>query len=47
MLAWVLDQAGLEPGFLIGGVPLGFSESARLVLANTSVSKPMNMILPF
>ena len=30
MLAWVLDQAGLNPGFLIGGVPLGFSESARM-----------------
>ncbi|AOA59702.1 UDP-N-acetylmuramate:L-alanyl-gamma-D-glutamyl-meso-diaminopimelate ligase [Acinetobacter larvae] len=30
MLAWVLDQAGLAPGFLIGGVPLGFSHSARL-----------------
>ena len=30
MLAWVLDQAGLNPGFLIGGVPLGFSQSARL-----------------
>ncbi|KAA8732468.1 UDP-N-acetylmuramate:L-alanyl-gamma-D-glutamyl-meso-diaminopimelate ligase [Acinetobacter qingfengensis] len=30
MLAWVLDQAGLNPGFLIGGVPLGFSYSARL-----------------
>jgi UDP-N-acetylmuramate: L-alanyl-gamma-D-glutamyl-meso-diaminopimelate ligase len=30
MLAWVLDQAGLNPGFLIGGVPLGFSHSARL-----------------
>ncbi|MBL8321153.1 MAG: UDP-N-acetylmuramate:L-alanyl-gamma-D-glutamyl-meso-diaminopimelate ligase [Acinetobacter sp.] len=30
MLAWVLDQAGLNPGFLIGGVPLGFSESARI-----------------
>lgn len=30
MLACVLDQAGLNPGFLIGGVPLGFSESARL-----------------
>ncbi len=29
-LAWVLDQAGLNPGFLIGGVPLGFSQSARL-----------------
>lgn len=30
MLAWVLDQAGLAPGFLIGGVPKGFSASARL-----------------
>jgi UDP-N-acetylmuramate: L-alanyl-gamma-D-glutamyl-meso-diaminopimelate ligase len=30
MLAWVLEQAGLNPGFLIGGVPLGFSHSARL-----------------
>lgn len=30
MLAWILEQAGLNPGFLIGGVPLGFSHSARL-----------------
>lgn len=30
MLAWILDQAGLAPGFLIGGVPQGFKESARL-----------------
>ncbi len=30
MLAWVLDQAGLEPGFLVGGVPLNFAVSARL-----------------
>ncbi len=30
MLAWVLDQAGLAPGFLIGGVPQGFEASARL-----------------
>ncbi len=30
MLAWVLDQAGLNPGFLIGGVPLNFGISARL-----------------
>ena len=30
MLAWVLDQAGLEPGFLVGGVPLNFGISARL-----------------
>lgn len=30
MLAWILEYAGLEPGFLIGGVPKNFSESARL-----------------
>ncbi len=29
MLAWLLSQAGLEPGFLIGGVPGNFGESAR------------------
>lgn len=30
LLAWLLDQAGLEPGFLIGGVPLNFGVSARV-----------------
>ena len=30
MLAWILDQAGLKPGFLVGGVPLNFGVSARL-----------------
>ncbi len=30
MLAWILEQAGLAPGFLIGGVPLNFGTSARL-----------------
>ena len=30
MLAWMLDQAGLNPGFLVGGVPLNFGVSARL-----------------
>lgn len=30
MLAWILEQAGLTPGFLIGGVPKGFDASARL-----------------
>ena len=29
MLAWILDQAGLHPGFLIGGIPQNFSVSAR------------------
>lgn len=30
MLAWILEQAGLEPGYLIGGVPKNFTRSARL-----------------
>lgn len=30
MLAWILEDAGLAPGFLIGGVPLNFGISARL-----------------
>jgi UDP-N-acetylmuramate: L-alanyl-gamma-D-glutamyl-meso-diaminopimelate ligase len=30
MLAWILEHAGLRPGFLIGGVPTNFGISARL-----------------
>ena len=30
MLAWILERAGLSPGFLVGGVPLNFGISARL-----------------
>lgn len=30
MLAWILEDAGLNPGFLIGGVPENFHVSARL-----------------
>ncbi len=30
MLAWILEDAGLQPGFLVGGVPLNFGVSARL-----------------
>jgi UDP-N-acetylmuramate: L-alanyl-gamma-D-glutamyl-meso-diaminopimelate ligase len=30
MLTWILEAAGLEPGFLVGGVPLNFGVSARL-----------------
>lgn len=29
MLAWILEDAGLSPGFLIGGVPANFEVSAR------------------
>lgn len=30
LLAWLLEAAGLAPGFLIGGVPVNFGVSARL-----------------
>ena len=30
LLAWILERAGREPGFLIGGVPANFGVSARL-----------------
>jgi len=30
MVAWILERAGLEPGFLIGGVPGNFGVSAKL-----------------
>jgi len=30
LLAWILDRAGLDPGFLIGGMPIDFGVSARL-----------------
>ena len=43
MLAWILESAGLQPGFLVGGVPLNFGISARLgggKTGNTSASPP-------
>ena len=30
MLAWILEHAGLSPGFLVGGIPQNFGLSARL-----------------
>ncbi len=30
LLAWILEDAGMDPGFLIGGVPQNFGISARL-----------------
>ena len=30
MIAWILEYAGLEPGFVIGGAPNNFDQSARL-----------------
>ena len=37
MLAWILECAGLQPGFLVGGVPLNFGLSARLGVGNPFV----------
>jgi UDP-N-acetylmuramate: L-alanyl-gamma-D-glutamyl-meso-diaminopimelate ligase len=38
MLAWMLESAGLQPGFLVGGVPLNFGVSARL--GRTGAARP-------
>ncbi len=40
MLTWILESAGLQPGFLIGGVPLNFGVSARLGGEATTDSAP-------
>jgi UDP-N-acetylmuramate: L-alanyl-gamma-D-glutamyl-meso-diaminopimelate ligase len=37
ILAWMLEHAGLKPGFLVGGVPSNFSVSARLGQGKTFV----------
>jgi UDP-N-acetylmuramate: L-alanyl-gamma-D-glutamyl-meso-diaminopimelate ligase len=37
MLAWILESAGLQPGFLVGGVPQNFGISARLGSGKTFV----------
>ncbi|MGQ0443046.1 MAG: UDP-N-acetylmuramate:L-alanyl-gamma-D-glutamyl-meso-diaminopimelate ligase [Methylophilaceae bacterium] len=44
MLAWILEYAGLSPGFLIGGVPENFAVSARLP---GRPSQDNNSISPF
>lgn len=38
MLAWLLEDAGYHPGFLIGGVPMNFGISARLSGTGTQSS---------
>ncbi|GAO72413.1 hypothetical protein CSE6_023_38500 [Comamonas sp. E6] len=40
MLTWVLECAGLQPGFLVGGVPLDFGVSARLGAAQRPAAGP-------
>ncbi len=47
MLAWVLQAAGLEPGFLVGGVPMNFGVSARLGRLATSTEVAKGQRTPF
>ena len=44
MLAWILEAAGLSPGFLVGGVPLNFGLSARLGAQAAGQSRPLFVI---
>lgn len=44
MLAWILECAGLTPGFLVGGVPLDFGVSARLGQLATGQERPLFVI---
>ena len=40
MLAWILESAGLAPGFLVGGVPVNFGVSARLGRTDGAARRP-------
>lgn len=44
MLAWILEDAGLSPGFLVGGVPLNFGISARLGSQVPHQARPLFVI---
>jgi UDP-N-acetylmuramate: L-alanyl-gamma-D-glutamyl-meso-diaminopimelate ligase len=44
MLTWILEAAGLAPGFLVGGVPLNFGVSARLGQLATGQARPYFVI---
>ena len=46
MLAWILEQAGLQPGFLVGGVPLNFGVSARLGRSAAAPGRPKQGTAP-
>ena len=44
MLAWILEHAGLKPGFLVGGVPMNFGVSARLGQHTARTERPLFVI---
>ncbi len=47
MLAWILQAAGLEPGFLVGGVPMNFGVSARLGRLSSAADVAAHKRTPF
>ena len=47
MLTWILEHAGLQPGFLVGGVPLNFGVSARLGQASSAAATAASVGAPF
>ncbi len=47
MLTWILQAAGLEPGFLVGGVPMNFGVSARLGRLSTPAEVAAHKRTPF
>jgi UDP-N-acetylmuramate: L-alanyl-gamma-D-glutamyl-meso-diaminopimelate ligase len=47
MLAWILQAAGLEPGFLVGGVPMNFGVSARLGRLSSAADVAEHKRTPF
>jgi UDP-N-acetylmuramate: L-alanyl-gamma-D-glutamyl-meso-diaminopimelate ligase len=40
MLTWILECAGMQPGFLVGGVPMNFDVSARLSAPLSGSGRP-------
>jgi len=44
MLTWILESAGLTPGFLVGGVPLNFGISARIGAPAAGQARPLFVI---
>tara|TARA_R110002073_G_scaffold103710_1_gene234997 strand:+ start:2080 stop:3429 length:1350 start_codon:yes stop_codon:yes gene_type:complete len=49
MLAWILEYAGMSPGFLIGGIPENFGISARIgqVIPPTAKDRNTDEVSPF
>ncbi len=53
MLAWILEYAGMNPGFLIGGIPENFGISARVghisssTFTNKNADYESNEVSPF